>query len=193
MGTDLNRFIGALRSGEAAARQAAAEELSRRPQQGAAIALVEACIHADDALESITAALEVLGAPAASDVAPLAKLLDSPSLDTAYWAATLLGRAGEDAASATPELTRALGAHAELAVRERAAWALGRIGPAAATSRPALTAGWPLWRAKRWLYCRADTLRLVETHRPFTAGLTIIDTKASRKATQRSKLNLACA
>lgn len=138
MGTDLNRLIGALRSGDAPTRQAAAEELSQSPQQGAAIALVEACVHADDALESITAALEELGPPVASDVAPLAKLLGSPSLDTAYWAATLLGRAGAGAASAVPQLTQALSSHAVLAVRERAAWALAEIGPAAVTARPVL-------------------------------------------------------
>jgi HEAT repeat protein len=138
MGTDLNRLIKALRSGDAASRQTAAEELSGSPQQGAAVALVEACGADDDSLESVTAALEELGPPAASDSAPLAKLLDSPLLDVAYWAATLLGRAGAGAASAVPQLTQALGTHAELAVRERAAWALAEIGSGAGTARPAL-------------------------------------------------------
>lgn len=138
MGTDLGQLTTALRSGNAAARQQAADELASAPQQGAAVALVEACADADAALESIAAALEELGPPAAGDVAPLAKLLGSPSLDVAYWAATLLGRAGSDAASAVPQLTQALSTHAELAVRERAAWALAEVGHASATARPAL-------------------------------------------------------
>lgn len=138
MSTDLAQLIAALRSGNAAARQKAAEELANSPQPGAALALVEACSDADAALESIAGALEELGPPPAADVAPLAKLLASPSLDAAYWAATLLGRAGSASAPAVPALAQALGTHAELAVRQRAAWALAEVGPAAAAARPAL-------------------------------------------------------
>jgi HEAT repeat protein len=137
MSTNLDQLIQALRSDDLPARQAAADALARAPLPEAALALVEAYAAAGDALESITSALEELGRPAASDVAALARLLDSPSLDVAYWAATLLGRAGNDAAAAVAPLVQALGQHAELAVRQRAAWALARIGPTAA-ARPAL-------------------------------------------------------
>ena len=50
-----------------------------------------------------------------------------------------LGRLEARAATAVPALSTALAHHAELAVRQRAAWALGKVGPAAASARDALT------------------------------------------------------
>jgi HEAT repeat protein len=141
MTTDLSALVASLKSGDADQRQAAAEKLSQRGTDAApaAVALVEACERDDEARESVVAALEELGPPAASDVAKLAALVSRPSLDVAYWAATLLGRLEGEASPAVPALSEALGGHGELAVRQRAAWALGKIGPAAATARDALT------------------------------------------------------
>jgi HEAT repeat protein len=56
----------------------------------------------------------------------------------AYWAITLLGRAGDNAAPAVAALADILCSSAEPPVRERAAWALGKIGPTAQAARPAL-------------------------------------------------------
>jgi hypothetical protein len=50
----------------------------------------------------------------------------------------LLGRSGEAAADAVTVLADQLGAAADPAVAQRAAWALGRIGPAAAAAACAL-------------------------------------------------------
>ena len=70
--------------------------------------------------------------PRPADASALAALVNKPSLDVAYWAATLLGRLESQAAPAVPQLAEALDRHTESTVRERAAWALGKIGPAAA-------------------------------------------------------------
>jgi hypothetical protein len=56
----------------------------------------------------------------------------------AYWAATLLGRCGEGAASAVGALAMAVDSTADAAVRQRAAWALGQIGAAASAARGVL-------------------------------------------------------
>jgi HEAT repeat protein len=87
----------------------------------------------------VVAALEGLGPPAARDVEKLAALVDSSSLDAAYWAVTLLGRLEDQAAPAVPKLASALASHPEMPVRERAAWALGKIGPEAAAARDTLS------------------------------------------------------
>jgi hypothetical protein len=140
MAHDPASLVTALRTGDAAAQQAAAEQLAQLGEdaQAAAVPLVEACAASDALREWVVAALESLGAPAAVDVPALAKLVHRPQLDVAYWAATLLGRLEAEAAPAVSDLTAALGDHAELAVRQRAAWALGKIGAAAAPARDAL-------------------------------------------------------
>jgi HEAT repeat protein len=139
--SDVAKLVASLESGDAAQRQAAAEELSSlgTDAQPAAAALVAAC--GDEQMrEPAVAALEDLGPPSPSDVARLAALLARPSLDVAYWAATLLGRLEGDAAPAVPALITALEKHSGLAVRQRAAWALGKIGPPAVAARTALNA-----------------------------------------------------
>jgi HEAT repeat protein len=103
------------------------------------VSLVKACADAvEEVRESVVAALEELGPAPPSDVPALVSLLASPHSDVGYWAATLLGRLGPDAATAVPALTATLSGSAHLAVRQRAAWALGEIGPAAAAARDAL-------------------------------------------------------
>jgi HEAT repeat protein len=111
-----------------------------REARAAAVPLVEACETEDDQLrEWVAAALEELGPPDVADVANLAALVERSPLDVAYWAATLLGRLEDQAAAAVPNLAWALANHPEMAVRQRAAWALGKIGPAANRARDALT------------------------------------------------------
>ena len=137
MTTDLAALVSSLQSSNATQRQTAAEKLSQLGTDAApaAVVLVEACGRSDDTRESVVATLEELGPPPAADVAKLAELLRDPSLDVAYWAATLLGRLEGAAAPAVGNLAQALAGHAELAVRQRAAWALGKVGPMAAGAR----------------------------------------------------------
>lgn len=142
MNPDVSLLISGLKSDDIAGQQAAAEKLAQLGSDGqeAAVPLVEACDRDDSVREWAVAALEGLGPPRPCDVAPLAELLANPSLDVAYWSATLLGRLGQQAAPAVSGLIAALESHAELAVRQRAAWALGQIGPAASSARAALEA-----------------------------------------------------
>ena len=58
--------------------------------------------------------------------------------ETCYWAATLLGRLGQDAAVAAGALEGCLRESMYLPARERAAWALSQIGPQAAAAVPTL-------------------------------------------------------
>ena len=68
----------------------------------------------------------------------LIKLVDSPDPLAAYWAITLLGRSGKNAAEAVAVLVACVESSADLSVRQRAAWALGKIGPAAGAARGTL-------------------------------------------------------
>jgi HEAT repeat protein len=138
---EVTQLIAALHSDDPARRQAAAERLAQlgTGAQEAAVALVEACGCDDEPMrEWITAALEELGPPRVDDIPLLAELVARPSLDTAYWAATLLGRLEREAAPAVAALAAALSNHAEMAVRQRAAWALAQIGAPSGAARGAL-------------------------------------------------------
>lgn len=131
----------ALSSGDPAARRSAAEHLAQSGTAAApaAVALARACADADDQVrEWVVAALEELGPPGPGVVGDLVALLTGPDPLPAYWAATLLGRLGESASAAVPVLATTLAGAADLAVRERCAWALGKIGPAAAAARDVL-------------------------------------------------------
>jgi HEAT repeat protein len=141
MNADVPALVRTLETGEVAAQREAAAKLARLESaaQAAAVALVGACASPDEQVRDwAVAALEGLGPPSPSDVARLSKLVGQASLDSAYWAATLLGRLQSQAAAAVPALAEALENHAEMPVRERAAWALGQVGPAAAAGRAAL-------------------------------------------------------
>ena len=61
----------------------------------------------------------------------IAALADVSDGEISYWAATLLGRLGQQAMEATGALCVCLQESSFLAARERAAWALLKIGPAA--------------------------------------------------------------
>jgi HEAT repeat protein len=140
---DLSSLANSLTHGSPEERLAAAEALARLGAEAspAAVAIVQALDIEDEGLRDwLVAALEDLGAPAAADASALAAMVQKPTLDSAYWAATLLGRLESQAAPAVPQLAAALDQHPEPAVRERAAWALGKIGPAAASARSSLEA-----------------------------------------------------
>jgi HEAT repeat protein len=142
MSADIAALVTALNSADLAARQQAAEQLVQLGEEAqvAAVPLVEACGGEATLRDAAAAALESLGPPPDKDVEALARLLARPQLDVAYWAATLLGRLQDGAEPAVAALAEALNHHPELAVRERAAWALGKIGPAAAAAHEALQA-----------------------------------------------------
>lgn len=140
-----NAQLGAeLRSGDATRQQAAAEELLSRSHKAAAMAveIVGAlAIVSDNVREQLVGALEELGPPPAESIVSLKKFLSTSGgdINSAYWAATLLGRLGADAAAATDALAQFASSQSELAARERCVWALGEIGPAAKNALPVLT------------------------------------------------------
>jgi len=139
----LATLVNHLRSDSREIRLEAAEQIAQLgpAAHSAAVPLVEAMATEDDEFrELVSSALEDLGPPATDAVSRLAALAESAPLDVAYWAVTLLGRLAEGAASAAPALALALRAHPEMAVRERAAWALGEIGPAASAAAAELEA-----------------------------------------------------
>lgn len=138
---DIPRLVTALQAAAAAIRSDAAEQLCRAgtAARAAAVDLVRACGDDDEQVrEWAAAALEELGPPTADALPALLPFLDGAEPLSAYWAATLLGRSGEAAATAVPHLANSLGTADDIAVRQRIAWALGKIGPAAAAGRGAL-------------------------------------------------------
>jgi len=111
----------------------AAEQLARLAEeaQPAMVALVQHCGSADEDLRNwCTAALEEIGAPAVEQIDELALLASSANADVAFWAATLLGRAGALATSATTILSERSQDPTTPEVQKRATWALERIGAA---------------------------------------------------------------
>ena len=102
MPNDTPQMIGALNSPDPAERSNAAEQLARLGPEAraAAVALVRACAdEAEPVREWAVSALEELGPPSVSDLKELTFLLRDDNVDLAYWAATLLGRLGEEAAA----------------------------------------------------------------------------------------------
>ena len=82
----------------------------------------------EEVLEYAVAALEGIGPPLPRDLDELVHLLSDPQQDVVYWAATLLGRLGERASAAAPDLANTAANHADPNVRARAAWALKKTG-----------------------------------------------------------------
>ena len=126
-----------------ATRRLAAERLSQNMELAAEVA-DELVAHAGDddrtVAEYCVAALEELGPPALSQLDSLARLAEAKNSEVAYWAVTLLGRAGELAGAHAATLGSVVAGDAAPAVRERAAWALGRLGAMAAPARADLEA-----------------------------------------------------
>jgi hypothetical protein len=138
---NVQTLIHQLESANAAEQATAAEALARMGQlaQPAATALIIALRTADPPTrEWCTAALEDLGSPSAVHVSELTKLAEDKSFGAAYWAITLLGRAGISAAPAVHALTNVLRTASATSLQERAAWALGKLGPAAKPASVAL-------------------------------------------------------
>jgi HEAT repeat protein len=129
-------WIGDLSSDDAATRRQAAEALAHSPERvAAAIPLVRATGDVDETVrEWAVAALEEMSPPAAIETAGLMALLAAPQCDVVYWSITLLGRLGSSAAPAVGRLAAILKNHSDIAVRQRAAWALGEIGKPASSA-----------------------------------------------------------
>lgn len=84
-------------------------------------------------------ALESSVRPEASEVLMLIQQLDAgPDGEICYWAATMLGRLGTEAAMAADALDRCLRESMYLPARERATWALSQIGFRARVAVPSL-------------------------------------------------------
>jgi HEAT repeat protein len=143
---DATALAAKLNDSDPGVRAAAAEDLAHLAEgaQSAAVPLVQAMGDADEDVRNWAyAALESLGLPRPEDVPAMIKLAADPCLDVAYWAVTLLGRFGgtnvPGAAQIVGALAGALDSHAEIAVRQRAAWALGQFGAAAKAATDSLT------------------------------------------------------
>jgi hypothetical protein len=129
MADNITQWIDALTHGNDAARAAAAEKLAHAAEgaQAAAVPLVQACGDAcEEVTEWVTAALENLGPPRADDLPLLAALAKHETADVAFWAVTLIGRAGSQAASHAQGVVTALQKQPDQ-VRRKAAWALGEL------------------------------------------------------------------
>jgi HEAT repeat protein len=140
---DVQRLAAELGSDDSEVRKAAALSLAQSglAARGAAIELLRAVGDSDEAVrEAAVAALEELGPPRVEDLEGLAGRLGAASADTAYWAATLIGRAGNEGAVVVSLLEAALRTRDEAAVRERIVWALGEIGRPAASATAAIEA-----------------------------------------------------
>jgi HEAT repeat protein len=90
--------------------------------------------------ESLVSLLEDCGPVPSGDLSLVAKSLASSDELTAYWAATLLGRGGNEAAAHSTALVQVLADESRPhAVREQAAWALGKIGSLSPSAKETLT------------------------------------------------------
>lgn len=142
MDQDLPSLIAALGSPRETARAEAAERLSRLDPaeiRRAALVLVAASGAPSEAVrEAAVGALEQMGPPDPELLDGLTPLLTDEEADVAYWAATLIGRLGPDAAAAVPALIAALQNSPHQNVRQRAVWALSAIGPGAASATDTL-------------------------------------------------------
>lgn len=139
--TDIRGCVEQLSAGDADRRAEAAERLCRAGAAAnvAAVPLVRACADDDERVRDwAVAALEELGPAPSGTIPQLCELAASGHPLAAYWATTLLGRSGHDAATAVTVLVQCLQSAPDLAVAQRVAWALGKIGPAAASARAAL-------------------------------------------------------
>lgn len=143
MAASVSHWIDHLSSSDVILQAQAAEALAKMGPEAkpAAIPLIKHAGCEDETLrEWVVSALESLGTPRVEDRDPLRALVSSECSEVAYWAITLLGRLGDSASAAVPDLVMALNENPHRHNRERAAWALGKIGPAAKAALPALHA-----------------------------------------------------
>ena len=118
-----------LLQGSPSERAAAAEYLAQQGTEAAyaACELTAACGDTETVSDWAVAALEQLGAPPSSAIESLVSMTQSANPRTVYWAVTLLGRSGPDAAVHQQVLVTLLQHSEDLAVQEKAAWSLGRM------------------------------------------------------------------
>jgi hypothetical protein len=127
---DISELVRELEGADQGRQAAAAEALARlgSQAQGAAVALVRQVGHRDETVSGwCNAALEELGPPSPAQLADLTALASAADANIAYWAVTLLGRAGEQAAPALPVLRERSTDAATPHVQRRAKWAIERI------------------------------------------------------------------
>lgn len=119
-----------LQSNDLAEQITAAETLASLAEeaQPAIVPLVQHCGADDEDLCNwCTAALEEVGPPTADQIDELALLAGSANTNVAFWAATLLGRAGPIAETASAVLTQRSKDASASEVQKRAIWALEKI------------------------------------------------------------------
>ena len=124
----VDEVVRALASEDAADRRAAAEAVTQDPELAAAacVPLLDGLTDEDaEVRELISAALEDCGEPDADAVALLSRLR-MPDEAVGYWAATLLGRLGEQAQPVAGEM-RAAKADVSPTVRARIDRMLAKI------------------------------------------------------------------
>lgn len=140
MPTELSLLAAALDSDKLAERHAAAAGLLQMGPAAApaSVALVEATDKDEETRNLASAVLEDLGPPPLTAITELGEILTRTTPDAPYWVATLLGRLGEQAVPAVGKLIAAAEKHPQIAVRQRAVWALGQIGPPAKSAIPTL-------------------------------------------------------
>ena len=117
-------------SADIAAQISAAEQLATYAEeaQPAIVALIEYCgTDNEDLCSWCTAALESVGPPADEQIEALTELARSTNTNIAFWAVTLLGRAGSAAESARPALIARSEDASDSNVQKRASWALKKI------------------------------------------------------------------
>lgn len=136
---DLERQRMDLKSPDLSTRATAAEHFSQAGEDAAfaAVELVQACGDDESVSQFAVAALEDMGPPSSDSKQKLSTLLNSPEAIVGYWAATLIGRLEDSAKDCQDALAAVLVSSEDIAVRERAAWALGKVG---ADSEPAIAA-----------------------------------------------------
>lgn len=128
---DATQWFDQLKLGDPAARAEAAEQLSRMGAEAQPVIpqLVHGAGDQDEAVrEWCIAALEEVGPPAACQIADLTALAQAADATVAYWAITLIGRAGVQGAPALAVLIDRLAEGNDESVRQRAAWALAAVG-----------------------------------------------------------------
>ena len=95
-------------------------------------------------------------------------LADRSDGEISYWAATLLGRLGQDAVDAAPALCECVTASSFLPAQERAVLALHSIGPAASDAIPTLHAASEVAPARLQQLCR-EAIKELESGATFVA------------------------
>jgi HEAT repeat protein len=112
-------------------RANAAEALSLLGPEAAlaAVELVAACADHEVVREYAVAALEGMGAPLEESIAGLMGLLSHQDSLVLYWAVTLLGRVRESRDEIEKAVAIVARDSSDLAVRQRAVWALGNMRP----------------------------------------------------------------